>query len=99
MPRLTRGNRRAAVSIALTIQGSFFGIKEVSALQGWTDVLCCAVLLIAVVVSNQLEDKKVEQIDVARQTAQDYVRGLPLLPRSPPDHPRPPPAPPARPSR
>lgn len=57
-----------------TLRGSFFGLKEVTPLQGWTDVTCCVILLAAAIISNKLEDKKVEQIDVARQTAQDYVR-------------------------
>ena len=55
------------------LAGSFYGSKEITYLQGITDMLVCLILLTFAVVSENLMNKRAADVDTERQTADDFT--------------------------
>ena len=63
------------------VTGTFAGETDFTVMQFVVDLVCCVVLLASAAISDRILDKQVEEIDVSRQTPQDYV-GLLGWPRA-----------------
>lgn len=64
----------AAAAVPLLAMGSFAMSTSFDGEQAGYDMICCGLLVMYALVADRVQDKKVMQIDIARQTAQDYVR-------------------------